>query len=88
VLGYILWTWALSRASASSVSSFLYAQQLLASVIAWFWLGQTLGALVVAGGVLAIGGVILTIRGAAVGRTVPVVQPAAPRCGNPATVRC
>lgn len=88
VLGYVLWNWALSRASASTVSSFLYAQPLLASVIAWFWLGQTLGALVVAGGVLAIGGVILTIRGAAAGAAVPVAQPAAPRCGNPAAVRC
>ena len=64
VLGYVLWNWALSRASASTVSSFLYAQPLLASLIAWFWLGQTLGALVIAGGVLAIGGVVLTIRGA------------------------
>jgi drug/metabolite transporter (DMT)-like permease len=88
VLGYVLWNWALSRASASTVSSFLYAQPLLASVIAWFWLGQTLGALVIAGGVLAIGGVILTIRGAAAGAAVPAVQAAAPRCGNPVAARC
>lgn len=69
VLGYLAWNWALSRAPASTVSSFLYAQPLLASLIAWVWLGQTLGALVIAGGVLAIGGVILTIHGA--GRAAP-----------------
>lgn len=68
VLGYLCWNWALSRAPASTVSSFLYAQPLLAGLIAWLWLGQTLGALAVAGGALAIGGVVLTIRGA---RTPP-----------------
>lgn len=64
VLGYLCWNWALSRAPASTVSSFLYVQPLLAGLIAWLWLGQTLGALAIAGGVLAIGGVVLTIRGA------------------------
>jgi drug/metabolite transporter (DMT)-like permease len=63
VLGYVCWNWALSRASASTVSSFLYVQPLLAGLIAWLWLGQTLGALAIAGGALAIGGVVLTIRG-------------------------
>ncbi len=63
VFGYVCWNWALSRASASTVSSFLYVQPLLAGLIAWLWLGQTLGALAVAGGALAIGGVVLTIRG-------------------------
>ena len=80
VLGYLLWNWALSRAPAATVSSFLYAQPLLASVIAWFWLGQTLGALAIAGGVLAVGGVILTIRGSA-------ARPA-PAAAHGATVRC
>lgn len=65
VLGYLCWNWALSRASAATISSFLYVQPLLAGVIAWLWLGQTLGALAIAGGVLAIGGVVLTIRGSA-----------------------
>jgi len=63
VLGYLLWNWALSRAPASTVTSFLYAQPLLASVIAWLWLGQTLSALAIAGGAVAISGVVLTIRG-------------------------
>ena len=63
ILGYFAWNWALSRASATSVSSFLYLQPLLAGVIAWLWLGQTMGALAIAGGLLAIGGVALTLRG-------------------------
>lgn len=63
ILGYLCWNWALSRAPASTVTSFLYVQPLFASVIAWLWLGQTLSALAVAGGLLAVSGVVLTIRG-------------------------
>jgi drug/metabolite transporter (DMT)-like permease len=87
VLGYLAWNWALSRAPASTVSSFLYLQPLLASVIAWFWLGQTLGALAIAGGVLAVGGVILTIRGS---RARSAVAPALAidRSGTPSAARC
>ena len=73
VFGYLCWNWALSRAPASTVSSFLYVQPLLAGLIAWLWLGQTLGALAIAGGVLAIGGVVLTIRGS---RAAPPKTPA------------
>lgn len=71
VLGYLCWNWALSRASASTVSSFLYVQPLLAGLIAWWWLGQTLGALAVAGGVLTLGGVVLTIRGSRAPKPLP-----------------
>jgi len=63
VLGYFAWNYALSRAPAARVSSFLYAQPLLAGVMAWAWLGQAPGALVLAGGALAIGGVVLTVSG-------------------------
>ena len=67
ILGYLCWNWALSRAPASTVTSFLYVQPLFASVIAWFWLGQTLSALAIAGGVLAVSGVVLTLRGSKAG---------------------
>ncbi len=63
VFGYVLWNWALSRAPASTVSSLLYAQPLLASVIAWAWLGQTVGPLTLVGGALTLAGVALTVRG-------------------------
>lgn len=91
VLGYLAWNWALSRAPASTVSSFLYLQPLLAGVIAWVWLGQTLGALAIAGGVLAVGGVILTIRGSrARAASPPAPVPAATprRSGLPSTAGC
>lgn len=87
VLGYLAWNWALSRAPASTVSSFLYLQPLLASVIAWFWLGQTLGALAIAGGVLAVGGVILTIRGSRA-RSAASPALAIERSGTPSAARC
>ncbi|MET0225159.1 MAG: DMT family transporter, partial [Dokdonella sp.] len=87
VFGYLCWNWALSRASAATISSFLYVQPLLAGVIAWLWLGQALGALAIAGGVLAIGGVVLTSRGAAAkpsaaARSAPVVAMPAAETGT------
>lgn len=91
VLGYLAWNWALSRAQASTVSSFLYLQPLLAGVIAWVWLGQTLGALAIAGGVLAVGGVILTIRGSrarAAALPAPAPAPATQPGGLPSAARC
>ena len=59
VIGYLSWSWALSRAPASRVSSFLYLQPLIACVIAWVWLGDIPTWLTVAGGTLAIAGVVL-----------------------------
>ena len=60
VIGYLSWSWALSRAPASRVSSFLYLQPLIACVVAWFWLGEIPAWLTVVGGTLAIGGMVLT----------------------------
>ena len=70
ILGYLCWNFALSRAPASKVSSFLYVQPLVASAIAWLWLGQVPGTLTAIGGALAIGGVVLTVRSS------PTVVPA------------
>lgn len=84
VLGYLCWNWALSRAPAATVTSVVYVQPLLASVIAWFWLGQTLGPLAIAGGVLAVGGVVLTIRGS---RMRPINSRDLPECAL-ATAAC
>ncbi|MFC4819768.1 DMT family transporter [Dokdonella ginsengisoli] len=82
VFGYVCWNWALSRASASTVSSFLYVQPLLAGLIAWLWLGQTLGALAVAGGALAIGGVVLTIRGSRASSPPPLPRDERAACAG------
>jgi len=69
IFGYLCWNFALSRATASKVSSFLYVQPLVASAIAWLCLGQVPGMLTAIGGALAIGGVVLTVRTS--GKSVP-----------------
>jgi drug/metabolite transporter (DMT)-like permease len=76
VLGYIAWSFALSRAPVSVVSSFLYAQPLIAGVLAWLWLGQMMGALAIAGGALTLVGVLLTVRGAPKAAPLPKALPA------------
>ena len=75
ILGYIAWSFALSRAPVSVVSSFLYGQPLLAGLIAWLWLGQTMGSLAILGGALTLVGVALTVRGARKPAVVPVATP-------------
>jgi drug/metabolite transporter (DMT)-like permease len=75
IVGYLLWNFALSRATASKVSSFLYIQPLVASAIAWFCLGQVPSLLTAIGGLFAVGGVVLTVtasRPAAVKAVKPV----------------
>ena len=58
-LGYILWNFALSRAPVGRVASFIYLQPLLATLIAWAWLGQAPTLVMVLGGSAAVGGVLL-----------------------------
>ena len=82
MLGYIAWSFALSRAPVSVVSSFLYAQPLIAGVLAWLWLGQVMGALAIAGGALTLVGVLLTVRGAPKAAPTPKALPA-PRPVSP-----
>jgi drug/metabolite transporter (DMT)-like permease len=80
IIGYLLWTFALSRATASKVSSFLYIQPLVASAIAWVWLGQVPSVLTAVGGLFAIGGVVLTVtasRSAAIPKSIAVVAESA-----------
>lgn len=75
ILGYLCWNWALSRAPASKISSLMYVQPLVASVIAWLWLGQIPSPLTGVGGALAIAGVVLTVRTAHA--PAPRVEPTA-----------
>jgi drug/metabolite transporter (DMT)-like permease len=82
IFGYFCWNFALSRAPASKVSSIMYVQPLVASAIAWLWLGQVPGVLTAVGGLLAVGGVVLSVRSA---KTVPAPLKAAVAVRKPAT---
>jgi drug/metabolite transporter (DMT)-like permease len=59
VIGFVCWSYALKRAPASRVASFLYLQPLMGCLIAWLWLGEIPTWLTVVGGTLAVVGVIL-----------------------------
>ena len=58
-IAYALWVYALSRLSASVLSSWLYLNPVLAIAIAWIWLGEIPTALSLLGGAVAVGGVML-----------------------------
>jgi drug/metabolite transporter (DMT)-like permease/ribosomal protein S18 acetylase RimI-like enzyme len=58
-LAYFLWSYALARMPASTTASFLYATPVLATFVAWVWQGVVPGFVTLAGGGLALAGVVL-----------------------------
>ncbi|MEE8403922.1 MAG: DMT family transporter [candidate division Zixibacteria bacterium] len=59
VIAYGLWYWALKYMDASRMAVFHNIQPVVATVVAFFWLGEPLGIEFIIGGVIVLGGVIL-----------------------------
>jgi drug/metabolite transporter (DMT)-like permease len=58
-IGYATWAIALAAGKASSVSSMLYLEPIVAIVVAWFWIHEWPNTLSIIGGIIAISGVIM-----------------------------
>ncbi len=61
-VAYVTWSYALSRAPALIVASFLYLQPVFAVVIAWIWLNEIPASISIIGGVVTILGVFLVSK--------------------------
>lgn len=58
-IAYLTWAIALSLATASSISSTLYLEPVIAIIVAWIWINELPSMLSIAGGVIAITGVLI-----------------------------
>lgn len=58
-LGYVCWSYVLSRLPASRAGTFLYLVPAVALFIAWLWLGERPEVIALLGGVLIVAGVIV-----------------------------
>jgi drug/metabolite transporter (DMT)-like permease len=72
-IGYVTWSYVLSRFPASRAASFLYLQSAFAFIIAWIWLNEAPTPTALVGGALTLAGVFIVNRWGKV--SVPRVQP-------------
>jgi len=61
-IGYLTWTYALSKTPVAIVSSFIYLQPALAILIAWLWLKEIPMLLSLIGGAISLVGVIMVTK--------------------------
>lgn len=59
VIAYVIWYWLLKYYDASRIAVYQNLQPLLATVVAFFWLGEPIGWAFVVGGLAVLGGVII-----------------------------
>lgn len=64
-LGYLVWNWALERVSAARAGIFINVQPVVGAVLGVAWLGEPLSAFTIAGGLLVVGGLALTVKSGA-----------------------
>ena len=62
-LGYAIWNWCLERVETPRVAIFLNIQPLGGALLGVWWLGEELTAFTVAGGILILAGLHLTVKG-------------------------
>lgn len=58
-ISYVLWSYALARMPASVLATFLYAQPVNATLIAWVWLAELPSSLAIIGGIISLAGVVV-----------------------------
>jgi O-acetylserine/cysteine efflux transporter len=83
LVGYSIFNGLLARYPAASVVPFVLIAPPVAMASAWLLLGQAPNAAESIGGLVVLGGVLLTTRGARVSRRTVPTSPAGPRAGRP-----
>jgi drug/metabolite transporter (DMT)-like permease len=58
-IAYATWAYAMSTGKASTISSMLYIEPVVAILVAWVWLHEWPHTLSIIGGIIAISGVIV-----------------------------
>lgn len=61
-LAYLIWNYVFTRTTASIATSFMYLNPIAATIIAWIWLNEVPSLMAALGGLLALTGVIVTVR--------------------------
>ena len=61
-LAYLSWNYAFTLTQASIATSFMYLNPIIATLIAFIWLGEVPSIIAISGGILALIGVIITAR--------------------------